>query len=416
MQVAIFLIFCLAIYSILKISLRIFGDIWSPLGIHGFVWFGGLGLYSLKIVNYDSLTIHSWLILIGSFFAFGLGCFISLFPYARQKTLMEKAKFDEFRTRWCVYVLFSIGMVGFVVNTLSFVNSYGLSGMLTAWRSVRQEFGVEFFELPFAMNVLNVPLAYFYLRNFKKRRSIIFVMMIISLFVLPSAFNKTNFIRAMVILFFVYAVTSQKKIPLKAFIAVGLVSLLFFMGYWYFSYRRNPYTYYVEDQKFRLPKSISIIAQPYVYMTANFPAFQAMANDISSLEYYRATYPWGYKTFFPFYVLLSKIDNSLSAKKIPGKFYNVPIPYNTYTYLRHFYSDFGAIGAIIFPFLIGLGSSFLFLQITKAGKIEYFLLYGVVGWCLFISFFSNHFSYLNVWYFCILSFLIGKIIKTRDSK
>jgi len=403
-----FLLFIAA--SFFKFSNKIYGNYFSPLSIQGFIWFFSLGLYSLKIIDYDNLSIKTWAIIIGSFVCFSIGSlFITIIFKIKNKNFFSKI--DEKKLLRVIYFLFFIGLIGFLVNVNDIFRRYGLSGIIESWRYVRGEFGVNFFELPFSMNILNVPLSFLYINLFKKKRIRVFIIMAFSLLVLPLAFQKTNFIKAIVLTFFVYVLIKEKVSTIKPFIITICVCLLFFITYWIFSYQRDPYTYYVQNLGFKIPnKILAYLSQPYTYLSASFPTFQALTEDNAGLEIYRKNYPIGFEVFNPIYYMLSKFDNSITSERFLSEVYYIPIGFNVYTYLGNIYKDFGVIGTLIIPFFIGFVSTLIYLKVVKNGQLAYAFPYSIICWCIFITFFSNHFFYLNNWYFFLILFLIGKYV------
>lgn len=99
----------------------------------------------------------------------------------------------------------------------------------------------------------------------------------------------------------------------------------------------------------------------YLYMSSHVGVFSKyIENDYDNGNHF------GEKTFQPVYNLLSRFD----IVKHPGfyeKGYYIPMWTNTGTYLRALFGDFGVAGIFLFPYLIGIFTTFLWIQVKRSG-------------------------------------------------
>lgn len=104
----------------------------------------------------------------------------------------------------------------------------------------------------------------------------------------------------------------------------------------------------------------SYVESYLLYSTGSFTAFS---------EYLKTAIPnstQGWALFYPWFKLLSRfglIEN-------PGfsfiyEFVYIPMGFNVFTYLRDIYSDFGMLGIIIVPYLLGIISTFFAVKLRK---------------------------------------------------
>lgn len=90
----------------------------------------------------------------------------------------------------------------------------------------------------------------------------------------------------------------------------------------------------------------------------------------------------GAHTFLAPYRILERLGVEVHAK-IYQKWYRVPTYVNTGTYLRELHGDFGIIGLLLGPYLLGITTSFFWLQFKKRGSFFDLsmsaFLFGIVG-------------------------------------
>jgi oligosaccharide repeat unit polymerase len=87
-----------------------------------------------------------------------------------------------------------------------------------------------------------------------------------------------------------------------------------------------------------------------------------------------------------------------------------------YTYLRPFYADFGLPGVVVFPFLIGLTTTWIYTVAVRTRRLTPMLLYSTVAWCVLIAFFSNHFIYTATMLMATFSILAGGYVDNLGAR
>jgi len=119
----------------------------------------------------------------------------------------------------------------------------------------------------------------------------------------------------------------------------------------------------------------------YLYVTGNFAVFDQYLRDEREIT------PLGSNAFSPVYNILNKMgfDTEIPAYQL---FYHTPYSTNTGTYLKEVHADFGLLGVLIVPLLLGAmaTSSLLRLQrrfsFMNAVWLSY--LYTIIGMSLFV--------------------------------
>lgn len=89
-----------------------------------------------------------------------------------------------------------------------------------------------------------------------------------------------------------------------------------------------------------------------------FSLYWYLASPIAAFNEFLIHFPGGHdlgqNTFFPFFKWLHRLHLVPEpAMSVYGEFVFIPHPANVYTYLRHFYEDFGLLGVAVIPYLLG---------------------------------------------------------------
>lgn len=99
----------------------------------------------------------------------------------------------------------------------------------------------------------------------------------------------------------------------------------------------------------------------YLYLTVHFGVLnQYLRQDVEHT-------PWGSNTFAPLYRILAKVGFNTPATWYQ-RFYKTPVGANTGSYLRELHADFGVLGILTVPYLIGLFSSIAWYRFLTHGR------------------------------------------------
>jgi oligosaccharide repeat unit polymerase len=130
------------------------------------------------------------------------------------------------------------------------------------------------------------------------------------------------------------------------------------------------------------------------YLASPLAAFNEL------LTTFDARYHLGQYTFFPFYKWLCRFHLAPEADiSVFGEFVLIPYAANVYTYLRNFYEDFGMIGVVAAPYVLGLATSAL--RVRAGSYLPYLNLYLVLLVFILFSFY-NFFLFSNQVYLQVL--------------
>ena len=213
---------------------------------------------------------------------------------------------------------------------------------------------------------------YFYQKGKSTRR--IFVLLVINLLFVFATMAKTNIIylivSSIVILYY------KKSISLIQIFYYSLL-LLFLMAIIHLS--RGSY----EDDRI-----LDIVIDVFkIYIFAGVPAMDQL------IEQQVSTGLWGESVFSSFYKLFNILGFDFQFGKgtefigIEG-YAMTPYPTNVFTVLSTYYIDFKIVGIVIFGFLTGLYSSFLY-KLARNNHTWALILYSLIATSLAFQFFAD---------------------------
>jgi oligosaccharide repeat unit polymerase len=338
--------------------------------------------------------------------SFAAGYLLIMLPARRFWPLVHDtalaATISERRVSLVAGALVAIGIVAMVVQVRSVIAQYGLIGWLVDPLGVREAFMLSGWGALFQVNII-AP-AVLVLRHRARGGRWDGWTVCLGLLVLISlllANQKSALVKAGIVAIGAATVFAT-RIRLRTLVVACLILLVFFVGYARITspYYHGDHRFYVRDGHIHLPRVLAPLGNPYHYMTSGYGNFQVFADDQEYLQ-------GGRQTLRPLRYVWLRLQGSREIESHHGQLYTAPLYGNTMTYLRQFYADFGVAGPLILPAFLGAFVAWLFVEIVRRGRSWLAPCYGVALWCLFISFFSNHWIYFGTWLLATIALLAG---------
>jgi oligosaccharide repeat unit polymerase len=402
------LLLFLCIPLCLLLSGWLYGDILSPIGVYGTTWFLALAVYTLPIMEFTPLSFPGWFAVLVSLAAFiGAGIAVAL-PYRKTVALQDRTVLnrlslvDDRRFLRALAVLFAIGAIGYllylrrVAAVMGSVSAVWNNQAMILWHGVYgalRRLGI----VGVLMGLL-IPcfvLALYYVVKFRKAP--LFVLLVLGTCLLTTLLSpsRTQWMTLVGWAFFLTAsMLGSQRDEMKLVACAGAI-LVVFLGIFVVSSRSLGKGVYGEGSPMRYYTQLGDVwtwtLTPYLYVAGNFPALDRIVSEPSP-------YTRGSATFAP----LQRVGNALfpSAFAYPEAVapeVEIPIPMNTYTYLREFYLDFGWFGIVLFPFLTGLVTSYLYLAMRLRPTLFLQWTNALVLVCLVSTFNVNRFAWIATW-------------------
>jgi|SRR4029077_1520605 len=399
-------------------SSRWFGHPFSPFGVFYGVWFVALSLFCAHWVEYIPLSLQTWALLAANMLAFGFGLLLAHMLCGPAKSIVSaefaRSSVSEEKFQKCIYALFALGMVGAANFLWTIQRSMGLATYLTSAPDIRDAMGLgdlsEGLKPLNWLNVANVVLCGFYLMILRgKRRKSIWAVLVLSLLVTLIMEDRQRFFYAVIWTSFVLAYSRKwtRREVLFAGSIVVVVLLVQFLGVatWLGKVTENNPALVAAAN---VPEALHPLLMPYVYLTANFPALQEYIS--SSPE--RTN---GALTFYPVVRVAQLVDPTVKLPQVVGDFYAVPFEFNTFSWLYHFYTDFGIAGVVMGPWLVGLLSGLAYSRMRYSMSFYALYISGLLSFGFAFSCFTNQFAQGPMWFFLAAGALIAKYVQCRPT-
>lgn len=393
------------------LSFRKGTDLFSPARVFILVWTVSIILAEFKFSGFQHIwSWFSWFVLISGLVSFLLGIYISyalnagkpLIPVKLLRTKFTEERKDNYD------ILFYTNVILFTLYIISYVLEVMIIGNVPIFSKrideARTEFGVFGLHLMvnFQLVIMFLNIEYIILsRKVRTKRIInifIFVITLITFTLLLQRFNY--FMWGIMTLTFLYY-SSQKLRPRN----ILIISLIFF-AFLYFiqSIRISQYVeaFVYVISKMKYPREYAMFTEPYMYIAMNL---ENMARAVDKLEYFTwgsLTGDWllalsGIKTW-----VLDYFNVNARPFLISG--------FNTFPFLWNYYSDFGVLGTFIFPLVTGFLISTVYYSMRITGELRWIVFYSLSMVLIFISFFTNPLTMLNIWVAGFLLWFIHRFL------
>ncbi len=388
-------------------------DILSPTRVFIFIWAFAIGITDLKLSYFqETWSTYSWLVLLLGVISLPIGIFSVYLMYSREDLL----KVSEIRQIFSGYAinqkrLFKSIVLIFIIYLISYISEILIEGYLPFFSSIPDKariewgvFGIHLFVNLFPTISFLIIVFYVLAKKTLLNTFLIttfFIILLVSYFFTLQRFNF--FIWILMSLAFVYYTTN--KLRFKHILIAGIVSLtilIFIQRVRLVAYVQN-YIYVISKMKYS--ENYAFITEPYMYVVMNLENF---TRGVSNLD--RFTY--GYFTA-DFFLALTGIKHWFA-----DVFNIIERPflisgYNTFSFLWPYYYDFGILGVVVFPYIIGVIIGFLYYSMRKNPNLINVSFYSIAFYVLVISFFTNPLTMLNTVFNLLLT---GIIVISVDDK
>lgn len=428
-------------------SRLLFRSVLAPLGVLGVIWGLSIGMYSLRLIPYELLHSDTWFAIGLSLFGFfagsatanlmtGLSQQKGLRPELRPKVTARalSASQKQFLRRSIVLVS-SLALLGSVLYVHRIVSYYGLDFILANPTVVR-------FELVFPGEGLDFYRPDTYLRGLISAGAVLsgFYLRVVSLRFLPGylAFiaaairdfgflGRSEIISAM-FLYLVAGYLGQRVflgISRVSFgqirrwvLAVGLVVIIIFpIGDLLGKHElESSFATSREVLGFPIPSFLLSVSNR---LAGPLPALDDALQEDDSTRF------WGIATFYPLSRVVERLRVTAGAvlgshdkEGLPVVEYTsdtrfVPTPINTYTWLRYFYDDFGFMGVLLVPYLVGFAASYLWVKLHARRSVVLLIMVSLLYNVIFYSY--GEWRLWNIYFVfgAFIAIVIGVMIDGR---
>jgi len=408
------LFFSLAI-GISKISKKFFKSYFCPLSIYGFIWGTFISLFYLRLIPYYNLHNTTKIAIFGSYFAFIIGC-LTIF-IASKKNEIKKRIFRKITTkediRYIKIIIAVTSVLGAIGSFKVFqiaTNQFGFSGVLfglvrQAW--IKNNFNVSLlWGILISFNFIAAILSGYFMAIKSYKYLFCYLPFISTLMQNLVWGGRASLLSLLLFYLFSYILTkkflkSEDK-EKKYLILIGVLIFVFFsIAYviWFLRGGASFGRFIVEQYGYAIPPQFYDI----YYRTGSLAALDY------HITHHSGKYFWGVNLFYPIihqferFGLIDK-QNVLQGKDLP--IVQIPVKVNIYSYLRAVYDDFGLVGTIVIPYLIGIWSTLMYIYSFKKPNLFRIMILTFIYVFLVTSVTEYYFYRTSFW----ISFFVGIII------
>jgi hypothetical protein len=398
---ALFVLLVAVLAVLVVTARRVWGHLLSPAVLLGVCWLGPAAVVASGIIRYHPISNLGWGLIIGSYAAFLAGCLMQVSQAGGQGLASDEASFlRRLRGRfspdalWLV-ILFYAGaaVVGGALLSREYLGM-GLGYISEHVLELRGGFYRSGIGLLYRCAGAAAILACFHLLAVRRRRGWAVPLLLTAMGLTLLTLEKTFFIETILgvtvtslIVTHPPCITPRRSAMRLAAVVVltALVAMSFFVGYTNFKspYYGGDHQFWVSDGYIRLPWGLRTLGNPLKYLTSGYIAFDQYLHHNAAEER-----GWGRESFNLLYVVAGKLY-PIEVPEWGEPFALTPLPTNVTTYLGRIYRDFGILGCLVLPFLMGICYQWVYRHAARGDPL-FLVLYGGGSWILFVSFFSFH--------------------------
>jgi oligosaccharide repeat unit polymerase len=412
----------------LTISKVLFKSIFTPLGVYSFFWGFALFLFHLHLLPYPPLTSTAKIAIFGSYLTFFLGS-ITVSLLKEKKLQGNKSNIFYVNTNNLKVAMVAtgiLGAIGAIKRVLSSLAVVGIAGMLKGSMRIiiygfREGVGISvIWGLLYSLNFIAGVFSGYYIATKSHKNLFSFLPLISIIIGSISTGGRTSILFILLLYFFGYLFGSKKSLPpylkrpneTKLIFIVSLMLVVFLSLGTIIWYSRGGLEIAKANEPIYETKLPLQIIHYYHYIVCSFPALDRYIST------YDATHTWGAGILYPIFHQFERIGliEKLPVQGTNLEAVNIPLKTNVYSYLRVLYQDFGIIGTILVPYIIGLLTSWLYISFFVRPNFPKLVLLSYT--CLYLlSSFYEYFVYNGGLLFslCIGLFLSAFLFKGKEN-
>jgi oligosaccharide repeat unit polymerase len=383
--VPLLLLFC-GLAGIL-LSRALLGRWFNHLALYSLIWGVGMAAYSLRLISYKPMSTEVWLIIAYGWAAFAAGaCVIPLgrvalgVPEVASEAAVQPgvAPLERKLLVGAILLLSAIGLVGALQHWSVLISRFGSVAMVIVRGNLIYRMRVSD-ELPGMIPYVDsfalaaVFLAGVYSARSGRIRPIALLPLLVIIVGDIALVGRAKMLNGIVLFLSAYFLgrlapgSARVPVPVarwKRVVGLVLVLALFLAAAEFVRGFRGTFErfYGASRRLTKLERNFIITPSLYMYISSHPAVLNA---------YWKAggehPYP-GSNTFAPVFRMLARFG---LADDVPDyqKFYPIPFPSNTATYLRELHADFGLAGVLVGPYLLGLLCTVFWFKAKRQPKL-----------------------------------------------
>ena len=399
----VFLILIITLLFSLFLSKILFKKWFNHLSVYSIIWFVLLFMYELKLLRYYDLSIDTWFVIALSYIAFHLG--IGFYFSLKEGDKDSKRSNSELSSN---PIFYSQGKLLVIVTVITGV--IGLVGAIQQWNILLHKYGSiqriilsandiykmrvegEIQGIAYLPALAFVSLFFSALYSAYKRKISFISVLPFSAIILKDLanvaralmlFGLIEFTVVFVVAIYVFNLEETALIPSHKsyFFRFILIIAIFVVSASFVRSIKGSVEHYTAASSSLRRLNIFDVITPSIYLYVS--ADVGVLNKY--LEHSNEKTRFGENTFMPLYNILAKFD-FVDKPNTYQKGYFIPMWTNTGTYIRELHADFGILGVVLGPFLLGFLATLFWFRFFYTKSLFDLILYTFISIIIFFSF------------------------------
>lgn len=380
------------------------------------------------------LTPLSKIIFTLSIVTFVLGSYINLIiKNLNKKHLNSKTRkyenlffmdsIDENKLKKAIGVLFTLSIIGFLLNLIYLNTKFGLTNILSNpvilnTAIANGEVTNNFHNYLMILSIPNSMLILFFLMANKNKPNRYLKLMFVIEIIIHYTVKRNRLFYAIVLNILLYLYMSKKLTNFSwinkkrrknykniVFIVITAIVCIYLFTNLQEALNKSEFT---NGELFgiNIPSSLITVIK---YFAGNLVSMGLLLDiEYTQISLGTATFRFIYK-FLEKLKLITFDDSYLSMA-----FVNIPTPYNTTSLQYYIYRDFGIIGMLIFFFTLGYISSEIYMRFKMRSNSKYIFYVTIISFVLLMSIREYVVIFLDFWIILITLILTDKYINKKN--
>jgi len=390
-------------------------DFFSPARIYGLIWSLAIFLVEFKFSTLQfEWSELGWLFLLLGITSFLLGNYFSYIINFNNNYLTPSSIRNIF-SRFCINEkrLYKIIVIYFFMYLFCFLIEYWLEGYLPLFSDKPERARVEFGIFGIHLIVASVNLILFLVAQYLifvkkqiKKKIILIVIFIISAGTFFTLLQRYNFFMlSMMVLCLMYY--SKKKIRLRTFVVFASVVVGFITYIQSLRLAKVAEYFIYSVSRMKIPVKYAALSEPYMYLVMNLENFVYASQKIETHTYGFYTFDFvmaltGLKHWVTQYASLEKLPYYISG-------------YNTFPFFWVYYYDFGIIGLVFFPFIMGFAISEIYYYLHRKPNLVSLSMYCIAFSVIIVAVISDPLTRLDMVFNFILIVVAQYFLGSKEN-
>lgn len=387
-----FVMICIALYVFLLYAKK---DIFHPIGIYSLFWLGISGLATYRVTTtQESWSNYMKLIIVTSYITFIIG--FNLYKKFSRGCNSSSIKTNPSKLYIGISALTVFSVIAFLaeVAILKYIPLF--SENMSAYRDFHVT-GIHYFVVMVGI----LPAISLLYKKLDGKHNIIWINLIS--FAISTLIVSRQLIILQVILLIITYHYVYRKISFKSIFIIGIIGLALFSVS--FSMRNQSSDYFNQAAKVSEQHKDNPMVKPFLYFTYNFENLRNTVENFNDFKY-------GTNMAFP--ILAFTNTKGMVDYSYKSEYFTNP-NMNTSTYLADIYYDFGFVGVVIVPFLLGMLYSFLYEKMRNSLN-SFSIIFMLLTYCLIFCFFVNWYINTSIVFDIVILILLGVFTIDKNKK